>query len=92
MSELVDVCLAKNQKKLLKIINENNFTNEDTVLIIRTFLYKAKRLQARVNSRKKRFDHETDDEGNIMGTDTSFINEKLSCQIRSFNLVTSKVH
>tara|TARA_R100000742_G_C4263580_1_gene81434 strand:- start:57 stop:722 length:666 start_codon:yes stop_codon:yes gene_type:complete len=37
---------------------------------------KAKRLQARVNSRKKRFDHETDDEGNIMGTDTSFINEK----------------
>jgi len=37
---------------------------------------KAKRLQGRVNRRKKRFDHETDDEGNIMGTDTSFINEK----------------
>tara|TARA_R100001163_G_scaffold64161_3_gene57749 strand:- start:21 stop:701 length:681 start_codon:yes stop_codon:yes gene_type:complete len=37
---------------------------------------KAKRLQARVDNRKKRFDHETDEEGNIMGTDTSFINEK----------------
>ena len=45
MSELVDNCLAKNEKKLLKIINENNFSNEDTILIIRTFLYKAKRLQ-----------------------------------------------
>jgi len=45
MSELVDVCLAKNEKKLLKIINENNFLKEDTILIIRTFLSKAKRLQ-----------------------------------------------
>ena len=45
MSELVDVCLAKNDKKLLKIINENNFSKEDTILIIRIFLSKAKRLQ-----------------------------------------------
>ena len=44
ISELVDICLAKNEKKLLKMINENNFSNEDTVLIIRTFLFKAKRL------------------------------------------------
>ena len=43
-SELVDNCLAKNEKKLLNIINENNFSNEDTIIIIRTFLYKAKRL------------------------------------------------
>ena len=41
-SELVDYCLAKNEKKLLSIINENHFTNEDTILIIRTFLYKAR--------------------------------------------------
>ena len=45
MSELADVCLAKNEKKLLKIINENNFTSDDAILIIRTFLSKAKRLQ-----------------------------------------------
>ena len=44
ISELVESCLAKNQKKLIKIINENNFSNEDTILVIRTFLLKAKRL------------------------------------------------
>tara|TARA_Y100000741_G_scaffold343737_1_gene307780 strand:+ start:274 stop:1248 length:975 start_codon:yes stop_codon:yes gene_type:complete len=44
ISELVDNCLAKNKFKVLKFINESNFKNEDTILIIRTFLLKAKRL------------------------------------------------
>ena len=44
ISELVETCLIKNQKKLSKIINENNFSSEDTIIIIRTFLLKAKRL------------------------------------------------
>ncbi len=44
ISELVEACLVKNQKKLSKIINENNFSSEDTIIIIRTFLLKAKRL------------------------------------------------
>jgi len=44
VSELVDQCLAKNKFKVLKSINENNFKNDDTILIIRTFLSKAKRL------------------------------------------------
>lgn len=44
ISELVDFCLAKNEKKIIRIINENNFSSEDTVLIIRTFLNKTKRL------------------------------------------------
>ncbi len=44
ISELVDTCLAKNERKLNNIINENNFSNEDTILIIRTFLIRAKRL------------------------------------------------
>tara|TARA_B100002019_G_C21239547_1_gene584699 strand:+ start:165 stop:1160 length:996 start_codon:yes stop_codon:yes gene_type:complete len=43
-SELVDICLAKNKKRLMDIINENNFSNEDTIIIIRTFLNKTKRL------------------------------------------------
>ena len=43
-SELADYCLAKNEKKLLNFINENHFSNEDTIIIIRTFLSKAKRL------------------------------------------------
>ena len=51
-SELVDYCLAKNEKKLLSIINENHFTNEDTILIIRTFLYKARRL-SKINNEIK---------------------------------------
>ena len=44
ISELVDNCLAKNSKKTINIINENNFTNEDCILIIRIFLNKAKKI------------------------------------------------
>ena len=43
-SELVDNTLAKNQKKTLYILNENNFVAEDTILILRTFINKLKRL------------------------------------------------
>jgi DNA polymerase III subunit delta len=43
-SELVDNCLAKNQKKIIEIINENNFSSDDAIIIVRTFLSKAKRL------------------------------------------------
>ena len=51
-SELVDCCLAKNQKKLLNIINEHNFAKEDAIIIIRTFLLKAKRL-LKINNEMK---------------------------------------
>jgi len=44
ISELVDNCLAQNKTKLIKIINENNFSNDDSVLIIRSLLSKSKRL------------------------------------------------
>ena len=43
-SELADACLSKNKKKTLLIINENNFSSEDCVAIIRIFLAKAKRI------------------------------------------------
>ncbi len=45
VSELADQCLAKNKKKTLKILNENNSSFEDNILIIKTFLYKLKRLK-----------------------------------------------
>ena len=45
ISELTDQCLAKNKKKTLNILNENNTSFEDNVLIIKTFLYKLKRLK-----------------------------------------------
>ena len=44
ISELVDNCLAKNNKKLIYILNENNLTNDDCIVIIRTFLNKSKRI------------------------------------------------
>ena len=44
ISELVDNCLAKNQNKTVYIMNENNFSFEDSIIIIRTFLIKTKRL------------------------------------------------
>ena len=43
-SELVDNCLAKNKKKTLNILNENIVSSEDNILILKTFLYKLKRL------------------------------------------------
>ncbi len=44
VSKLVDNCLAKNKKKTINILNENNFTNEDCILIIRTLLNKSKKI------------------------------------------------
>ena len=44
VTELVDNCLAKNKRKTINILNENNYSIEDCILIIRTFLIKSKRL------------------------------------------------
>ncbi len=44
LNELVDYTLAKNQKKTMNILNENNFVSEDTILILRIFIRKLKRL------------------------------------------------
>jgi DNA polymerase III subunit delta len=46
ISELVDNCLAKNKKKIINILNENNFTNDDCIMITRSFIIKAKKLLA----------------------------------------------
>ena len=44
LSELIDNCLAKNNSKIIKILSENNYNPEDSIMIIRTFLSKAKRI------------------------------------------------
>ena len=44
VSELVDSCLSKNIKDTAKILNENIYTNDDCMLILRTMLNKTKRL------------------------------------------------
>jgi DNA polymerase-3 subunit delta len=44
ISELVDSCLVKNQRKTINILNENNINNEDSMIIIRTFINKLKKI------------------------------------------------
>ena len=44
LSELIDNCLSKNKKKIINILNENNYNTEDCIIILRTFLSKAKRI------------------------------------------------
>ena len=44
VSELVNSCLIKNKKRVIHILNENNFSNEDCILITRTFLNKSKKI------------------------------------------------
>ena len=50
VSELAENYLAKNQKNVARILNENNYSNEDCILIIRTILNKSKRLLNIVDS------------------------------------------
>ena len=53
VSVLTDNCLAKNTKKISHILNENNFSTDDCILIVRTLLIKAKRilkLQEEINN------------------------------------------
>ena len=46
ISDLVDNCLAQNKRKIISILNENNFSNEDCITIVRSFLIKSKKLLA----------------------------------------------
>ena len=45
VNELINFFLAKNQKQTLNILNENNYSNEDAIIIIRTMLKKTKILR-----------------------------------------------
>ncbi len=44
ITELIDNCLAKNKNRTISILNENNFVNEDCILITRIFLNKSKKI------------------------------------------------
>ena len=52
VSELVDNCLIKNKSKIINILNENNFNNDDCILITRTFLNKSKIILKLLNEFK----------------------------------------
>ena len=53
ISELIDNYLAMNKKKIINILNENNFNNEDWIVILRTLLNKSKRLLMLAQEYKK---------------------------------------
>ena len=44
ISELIDNCLAKNKRRIVKILNENNFSKDDAIIIIRSLLTKSKKI------------------------------------------------
>ena len=44
VNELADSCLGRNRKNISKILNENNYSDDDCILILRTLLAKSKRL------------------------------------------------
>ena len=44
VNELTDNILLKSNKNVTKILNENNYSEEDCILILRTLLIKSKRL------------------------------------------------
>ena len=44
VNELADNYLEKNKRNIAKILNENNYSDEDCILILRTVLSKSKRL------------------------------------------------
>tara|TARA_B100001175_G_C19470448_1_gene621448 strand:+ start:460 stop:1452 length:993 start_codon:yes stop_codon:yes gene_type:complete len=58
VSELIDSCLSKNRNKTVRILNENNYSLEDCIIIIRSFLIKSKRLfkLSKENKNKKNID------------------------------------
>ena len=53
VNELADNYLKKDHKRLSKILNENNYSNEDCILIIRTILNKSKKLLSIVKQYNK---------------------------------------
>ena len=44
VNELADSYLSRNKKNISKILNENNYSDEDCIMILRTILNKSKRL------------------------------------------------
>ena len=46
--------MAKNKIKVSKILNENNFVNDDCILILRTLLNRSKRLLKLKNIQKEK--------------------------------------
>ncbi len=51
--ELVENYLTKDKKKISKILNENNYNNDDCILIVRTVINRSKRLAKLIEEYEK---------------------------------------
>lgn len=56
ISELVDQCLAKNKRQTMHILNENSVTEENNLIIIKSFLSKLKRLK-KIKTKLEKFNN-----------------------------------
>lgn len=54
--ELVDASLSKNLKRAQEILNENNYSQEDSFLVLRVFLMKTKKIVDLLESMNKKKD------------------------------------
>ena len=54
--ELVDASLSKNLKRAQEILDENNYSQEDSFLVLRVFLMKTKKILDLLESMKKKKD------------------------------------
>ena len=54
--ELVDASLSKNLKKIQEILNENNYSQDDSFLVLRVFLLKTKKILSLLESMKRQKD------------------------------------
>ena len=50
---LIDEYLSGNTKNVAKILNENNYSDDDCILILRTLLIKSKRLLSIIEANKQ---------------------------------------
>ena len=81
ISELIDNCLAKNQKKTINILNDNNFSSEDCIIITRTFINKSKRIM--------KLSQEYQSNGNL---DTTIANAKPPIFLKDKEIVKQQIN
>ena len=92
-SELVDATLSKNLKKTQEILDENNYSQEDTFLVLRVFLHKTKKILNLIENIDKETDIEkviADYKPPIFWKDKPIIKKQL--QLWSFKTINELIY
>ena len=95
-NELVDYSLSKNINKIREILSENNYSHEDTFLIIRIFIQKTKKILKLLENVKNKKDIEkviTDHKPPIFWKDKPIMKKHLEIwSLGSINEIISKLN